>query len=142
MVEISFSSSPAVQFCRGVGAAAEVFPLAFAHFQKRLRRRRELAAEARNVGRAYGIAREVLIDVDVVGKRELLRQEEEHELLRVEREHPQERLGDDLGMVERERIVLYGQDSSAAEILLTVSSGQAERHSRRGRSPRPTVVGW
>lgn len=110
-----------------MGATSEVFPLTLAHFQKRLLRRRELAAEARDVGRADGVAREVLVDVDVVGKRELLRQEEEHELLRVEREHPQERLRDDLGMVERERIVLYGQNRATAEILLTVSSGQAER---------------
>ena len=110
-----------------MGATSEVFPLALAHFQKRLLRRRELAAEARDVGRADGGAREVLIDVDVVGKRELLRQEEEHELLRVEREHPQERLRNDLGMVERERIVLDRQDRAPAEILLAVRAGQAER---------------
>ena len=103
-----------------MGAPSEVFPLALADFQKRLLRRRELAAEARDVGRADGVPSEVLVDIDVVGERELLRQEEEHKLLRIERQHPQERLRDDLGMVERERIVLDRQDRATAEILLTV----------------------
>ena len=118
--------SPAVELRWCVGATSKVFPLTLAHFKKRLLRRRELATEARNVGRAYGVAREVLIDIDVVGKRELLRQEEEHELLRIEREHPQKRLRDNFCMVKRQWIVLDRQDRATAKILLTVRAGQAE----------------
>ena len=46
--------SPPVQLCGGVGTTSEVFPLALTHFQKRVLRRRELATEARDVGRADG----------------------------------------------------------------------------------------
>ena len=79
-----------------------------------------------NVADADRAAREVLVDVYVVRERELLRQKEEHELSHVEREQPEERLRDDLGVVEGERRVVHTSHRAAAKVFVAVRSRDAE----------------
>ena len=63
-----------------MGAAVEIREFALAHLKKRILLFGKLPTEVRDVSRLNRIVRKILVNTDVLRKRELLRQEEEHKL--------------------------------------------------------------